>query len=244
MKDISLLLLRGVSGGLVAAHGAQKLFGWFGGGGIEGTRGMMQHLNLKPEREWAYVAALSEFGGGVLTTLGFLNPLGPIGITSAMSMATAKVHWGKPIWVSAGGPELTLTNISIAFANATLGPGKLSLDHALGIRLPRVVAGAGIVLAAAGVATGMIMSSQKQEQPAQQEHPAQEEQPQPESEAEEPMAAQKPQSSREQEFVDDTPAPVTPAAASAVYFGQVHPVYPDSNLNLPTDTGMDVDNPA
>ena len=58
------------------------------------------------------------------------------------------------------------------------------------------------------------------------------------------MAAQKPQSSREQEFVDDTPAPVTPAAASAVYFGQVHPVYPDFNLNLPTDTGMHVDNQA
>ena len=171
MKDVSLLLLRGVSGGLVAAHGAQKLFGWFGGGGIEGTKGMMQHLNLKPERQWAYVAALSEFGGGVLTTLGFLNPLGPIGVTSAMSMATSTVHWGKPIWVSAGGPELTLTNMSIAFANATLGPGKLSLDHALGIRLPRVLVGAGVALAAAGVAAGVIMSNQPQEQPSQQEQP-------------------------------------------------------------------------
>ena len=237
MKDVSLLILRGVSGGLVAAHGAQKLFGWFGGGGIEGTKGMMQHLNLKPEREWAYVAAVSEFGGGVLTALGFLNPLGPIGVTSAMSMATAKVHWGKPIWVSAGGPELTLTNMSIALANATLGPGKLSLDHALGIRLPRVLVGAGVALAVAGVAAGVIMSNQPQEQPSQQE------QTQDEPQVEEPMAAQKAQSAREQEFVDDTPAPVTPAA-SAVYFGQVHPVYPDSNLNLPTDTGTSVDNPA
>ena len=222
----------------MAAHGAQKLFGWFGGGGIEGTKGMMQHLNLKPEREWAYVAAVSEFGGGVLTALGFLNPLGPIGVTSAMSMATAKVHWGKPIWVSAGGPELTLTNMSIALANATLGPGKLSLDHALGIRLPRVLVGAGVALAVAGVAAGVIMSNQPQEQPSQQE------QTQDEPQVEEPMAAQKAQSAREQEFVDDTPAPVTPAAASAVYFGQVHPVYPDSNLNLPTDTGTSVDNPA
>ena len=238
MKDVSLLILRGVSGGLVAAHGAQKLFGWFGGGGIEGTKGMMQHLNLKPEREWAYVAAVSEFGGGVLTALGFLNPLGPIGVTSAMSMATAKVHWGKPIWVSAGGPELTLTNMSIALANATLGPGKLSLDHALGIRLPRVLVGAGVALAVAGVAAGVIMSNQPQEQPSQQE------QTQDEPQVEEPMAAQKAQSACEQEFVDDTPAPVTPAAASAVYFGQVHPVYPDSNLNLPTDTGTSVDNPA
>lgn len=244
MKDVSLLLLRGVSGGLIAAHGAQKLFGWFGGGGIEGTKVMMQRMNLKPEREWAYMAAVSEFGGGVLTTLGFLNPLGPIGIASVMSMATAKVHWGKPIWVTAGGPELTLTNMSIAFANATLGPGRLSLDHALGIRLPRVVVGAGIVMAAVGVATGIILSSQKQEQAVQQEQPAQQEQPQAEPEAEAPMAAQKPQSSREQEFVDDTPAPVTPAAASAIYFGQVHPVYPDSNLNLPTDTGTGADNPA
>jgi putative oxidoreductase len=238
MKDISLLLLRSISGGLVAAHGAQKLFGWFGGPGMEGTMGMMKKMNLKPARPWAYLAALSEFGGGTLTTLGLLNPVGPIAIMSAMSMATAKAHWGKPIWVTAGGPELTLTNISIAFATATLGPGKLSLDNALGIRLPRGLAlGAGMALAAAGVATGVIMSAQPQEQPAQQE------QPQPQPQAEEPVAAQK-QGAQEQEFVDDTPAPVTPATASAIYFGEVHPVYPDSALGLPTDTGTDVDNPA
>ena len=243
MKDISLLLLRGVSGGLVAAHGSQKLFGWFGGGGIEGTKGMMQHLNLKPEREWAYVAAVSEFGGGVLTALGLLNPVGPIGVMSAMSMATAKVHWGKPIWVSAGGPELTLTNISIAFANATMGPGKISLDHLLGIRLPRPLVGAGIALAAAGVATGLIMSSQQQEQPTQQQQPEEQEQPETQPQAEEPLAARKPQGAQEQEFVDDSPAPVTPAAASAIYFGEVHPVYPDT-MSLPTDISVEGDNPA
>ena len=78
MKDIALLLLRGVSGSLVAGHGAQKLFGWFGGGGIEGTMGMVRRINLKPARPWAYLAALSEFGGGTLTALGLLNPVGPV----------------------------------------------------------------------------------------------------------------------------------------------------------------------
>ena len=70
MKDVSLLLLRAVSGGLMAGHGAQKLFGWFGGGGMEGTTDMAQRMNLKPTRPWAYLAALSELGGGTLTALG------------------------------------------------------------------------------------------------------------------------------------------------------------------------------
>lgn len=145
MTDIARLLVRLVVGGLLAGHGAQKLFGWFEGPGPEGTAGMMEQLELQPARRWGLMAGLSEFGGGVLTALGALNPLGPLGIIGAMTMATAKVHWGKPIWVTAGGAELPVTNIAIMTALGLVGPGRYSVDHALRLRLPWWVGALGIV---------------------------------------------------------------------------------------------------
>ena len=96
MIDVALLILRLTLGGLLTGHGAQKLFGAFGGPGPQGTAGMMEALDLKPGQRWAAAAALSEFGGGVLTALGLFNPLGPLGIMGSMSMATATVHWASP----------------------------------------------------------------------------------------------------------------------------------------------------
>jgi putative oxidoreductase len=90
-------IVRVVQGSLMAGHGAQKLFGSFGGPGLEGTSGFMEMLGMRPGRPWAYLAGLSEFGGGVLTALGLFNPLGPLGVIASMSMATRKAHWGKPI---------------------------------------------------------------------------------------------------------------------------------------------------
>ena len=137
MTSVALLILRATVGGLLAGHGAQKLFGYFGGHGVEGTAGWLESLNLKPGREWAVAAGLSEFGGGLLTALGALNPLGPIMAMGAMLMATLKVHMGKPIWTTAGGAELPVTNMAILGALFLAGPGKLSFDRLLGIRVPR-----------------------------------------------------------------------------------------------------------
>src|SRR5258708_25658380 len=106
----------------------------------------MESMGLKPGTTWATAAAAGEFGGGVLTTLGLLHPLGPMGMIGAMIMATAKAHWGKPIWSSAGGPELPVTNIASALAITLTGPGRFSLDRLFGIRLPRA-----LVIAAAGL---------------------------------------------------------------------------------------------
>src|SRR5215218_7557052 len=145
MGNLAALLLRLVLGGLLAGHGAQKLFGSFSGPGIEGTSGFMEMLGLKPGRPWAVLAGLSEFGGGVLTVLGFLNPLGPIGVIGAMAMATTTAHKGKPIWVTEGGAELPVTNIAAATALILNGPGKWSLDRALGLSLPRWLAPLGLV---------------------------------------------------------------------------------------------------
>jgi putative oxidoreductase len=150
MGNLAALILRGVLGGLLAGHGAQKLFGSFGGPGIEGTSGFMEMLGLRPGKPWAILAGLSEFGGGVLTLLGFLSPLGPIGVIGSMAMATTKAHWGKPIWVTEGGAELPVTNIAAAVALILNGPGRYSLDRALGTRLPDWLAPlglAGVILA-------------------------------------------------------------------------------------------------
>jgi putative oxidoreductase len=144
VSNLAALLLRLVVGSLLAGHGAQKLFGWFSGPGIEGTTGFMEMLGLKPGRPLAILTGLSEFGGGVLTLLGFLNPVGPISIIGSMAMATATAHRGKPIWNTEGGAELPVTNISASTALILNGPGKYSLDRLFGIRLPAWIAPVGL----------------------------------------------------------------------------------------------------
>jgi putative oxidoreductase len=152
MRDIGLLDLRLITGRLIAGHGAQKLFGWFGGTGLKGTAAWLESIGFKPGTPWATAASASEFGGGVLTALGFLHPLGPMGTMGAMVMATAKAHWGKPIWATKGGAELPLTNIATAFALTLTGPGRFSLDRLFGIRLPRAL------VVAAAVVEGVLLA--------------------------------------------------------------------------------------
>ena len=146
MGNLAALVFRAALGLLLAGHGAQKLFGWFGGHGLQGTSGFMESLGLRPGQPWAVLAGLSEFGGGMLTILGFLNPLGPLGVIGSMAMATTKVHWGVPIWVTEGGAELPVTNMAAATALMLNGPGKYSLDRALGTRLPAWLAPLGLVI--------------------------------------------------------------------------------------------------
>jgi len=149
----------------MAGHGAQKLFGSFGGPGLEGTSGFMEMLGMRPGRPWAYLAGLSEFGGGVLTALGLLNPLGPLGVIGSMSMATRKAHWDKPIWVTEGGAELPLLNIAISTALMIREPDRYTLDRLLGIRLPRWVGLVGLV----GVILTVLYSERSAEEEPEQE---------------------------------------------------------------------------
>jgi putative oxidoreductase len=145
LNETAPMIVRAVQGSLMAGHGAQKLFGSFGGPGLEGTSGFMEMLGMRPGRPWAYMAGLSEFGGGVLTALGLFNPLGPLGIIGAMSMATRKAHWDKPIWVTEGGAELPVLNIAISTALLVREPDGFSLDRLLGIRLPAWLGPVGLV---------------------------------------------------------------------------------------------------
>lgn len=165
-SDLGLLGLRATAGGLMAGHGAQKLFGVFEGPGLQGTQGFMKALGLEPAQPWALTAALGEFGGGALTSLGLLHPIGPIGVIGSMAMATFKTHWGKPIWAASGGAELPVTNIAIMTALILTGPGAYSLDEVLGIRLPRWVTFVGLAGAAATVALGASMKPPAQATPA------------------------------------------------------------------------------
>lgn len=153
-RDIGLLIIRGTTGGLMAGHGAQKLFGSFEGPGFEGTTGWMESMGMRPGRIWALAAGASEFGGGLLTALGLFHPIGPVTMLGSMAVAWRKAHWGKPIWVTAGGAELPLTNIAIGTALALVDPARLSLDHALGIRVPKEIAW----LTAGAVVLGVIFS--------------------------------------------------------------------------------------
>src|SRR5258708_9319208 len=136
MRDIGLLILRLVIGGLQAGHGSQKICGWFSGPGLKGTAGFLESMGLKPGTPWAPAATASEFGGGTLTTLGLLHPLGPLGTIGAMVMATAKAHWGKPIWASQGGADLPVINMAAPPALMLTGAGRFSIDRVFGLRLP------------------------------------------------------------------------------------------------------------
>lgn len=152
MKSLGLLALRVAFGGLLMGHGAQKLWGWYGGYGLEGTGKWMDSLDIKPGRFWANVAGWSEFGGGLMTALGLFHPLGPITSIAPMAIAMGKVHAGKPIWVTEGGAELPVTKMAIATALTFTGPGIFALDSVLRSRLGFN----GFVMVAAGVAAGVM----------------------------------------------------------------------------------------
>jgi len=133
---IGLLILRLGIGLIIAAHGAQKLFGVWGGPGMEKWTQSVQRLRIRPAQPWAWVAALSEFGGGLLLVLGLLSPLGSLALIGAMLVAIATVHLPKGFWVSKGGYEFNLSLIVGAAALAFTGPGSYSLDGALRVHLP------------------------------------------------------------------------------------------------------------
>ena len=133
--DLVLLVLRVVVGLLFVGHGTQKLFGWFGGHGIEGTAGFFESLGLRPGRKHATAAGAAEAGGGALVALGFLTPAAAASLIGVMSTAIRKVHAKNGPWVSEGGYEYNLALIAIMVALADVGPGHVSLDHALGIEL-------------------------------------------------------------------------------------------------------------
>lgn len=128
--NIALLILRLVAGGLFAAHGTQKLFGWFGGHGIDGTGAFFEKLGLRPGRANAQAAGASELAAGVLIVFGFLTPFAAILVIAVMTTAIITVHGKNGPWATDNGYEYNLVLIAIAVGLAGVGAGRFSLDRA------------------------------------------------------------------------------------------------------------------
>jgi putative oxidoreductase len=128
-----LLLIRVGFGLLMAAHGAQKLFGWFGGPGLTATAGFFEPLGFRPGRLFAATAAITELASGLLVTLGFLGPVGPALMVSVMIVAAISVHWKNGLFAAKGGIEVALLYATVAAGLTLIPPGQYSLDALLGL---------------------------------------------------------------------------------------------------------------
>jgi putative oxidoreductase len=132
--DLGLFVLRVVIGPLMAAHGAQKLFGWFGGYGLAGTAGYLESIGFRPGRLFATAASASEVAGGLLVALGLFGPAGPALILAVMIVAAISVHWEHGLFAMSNGIELPLLYGAAAVALTFTGPGEYSLDARLGLQ--------------------------------------------------------------------------------------------------------------
>jgi putative oxidoreductase len=131
MVNIGLLIIRLVIGVLFIGHGAQKLFGWFGGYGLKGTGGWFESIGMKPGLTMALFAGLAELIGGMLFALGLLTPIAGIMIAGTMVMAIVKVHGPNGLWATSNGYEYNLTLLAVAIGIALIGPGQYALDAIL-----------------------------------------------------------------------------------------------------------------
>jgi putative oxidoreductase len=150
-----LLVARLVLGVLIVGHGAQKLFGWFGGHGLAGTGGYFESIGFRPGRAFAAAASLAEITGGLLVALGFLGPIGPALIISVMIVAAVGVHWKNGVFWSDNGIEVPLLYSAGGLALALTGYGAYSLDALLGLQslwTPSVVGG----VIGVGIAGGLV----------------------------------------------------------------------------------------
>lgn len=135
-KDLGLLVLRLGTGGVLIAHGTQKLFGWFDGGGLEGTAKGMEHMGFTPGKQSALAAGLGEAGGGALLALGLATPVAGAAAAGAMAGAVA-VHAPAGFFNHQGGFEYPAFLGFVAAGLGLAGPGRYSMDHLTRHRLDR-----------------------------------------------------------------------------------------------------------
>jgi putative oxidoreductase len=131
--DLGLLILRAVVGLSMAGHGAQKLFGWFGGKGLEGTGTHFEEFGFQPGWPFAAAAGLSEFAGGILLAAGLFTPFGAAAILSAMLVAILSAHIRSKFFAMANGIEYPFLYAAAAISLALTGAGAFSFDAAIGL---------------------------------------------------------------------------------------------------------------
>jgi putative oxidoreductase len=155
--DIAILLLRLVVGLLMAGHGAQKLFGWFGGPGPRGTAGFVESLGWRPARAFALLLGATELLGGLALAVGLATPLAAAALIAVLANAAWVVHRRHGLWNTAGGWEYPLVLITAALALAYTGAGRYSLDHLFGWSLSGTRWGlTALALGVAGWLTGEV----------------------------------------------------------------------------------------
>jgi putative oxidoreductase len=167
---LGTFVLRTVVGVLFMGHGLQKLRGWFGGHGIEGTGQFFEGIGLRPGKRHATAAGAAETAAGALLTLGLLTPAAQALLTGTMTTAIDKVHLRNGPWATEGGYEYNLVLIASAFAITSAGPGALSLDEALGIEMQGdgwAIAGLGAGIA--GAAALNAIAARQAREPTPQE---------------------------------------------------------------------------
>jgi len=168
--DLALLVLRLVVGLLFVGHGAQKLFGVFGGGGLEGTAGMFDNIGLQPGWLHARAAGTAEFLGGALIALGLFTPFAAAALIGVMTTAVITVHARNGIWNTNQGYEFNVVLSAAVFALAGIGAGAWSLDNAFGFDLNGAIwaIGALAVGIIGGVGTAILgrISAQREPHPA------------------------------------------------------------------------------
>jgi putative oxidoreductase len=154
----ALLIIRVVIGVTLAAHGAQKLFGWFGGPGFAKLEQGFRTRSLRPAQLWAALAILGEVGGGLSLVFGFLTALGAAGALGAMVMA-ASTHWPKGFFAARGGLEYPLVLAAVSLAIGISGAGAYSLDALFKLTWPQTLVFAVFAVAALAVdAIGILMT--------------------------------------------------------------------------------------
>ncbi|MFA9429311.1 DoxX family protein [Egicoccus sp. AB-alg2] len=151
--DAGLLLLRVLVGVVFAAHGFQKLFGWFRGGGFEGTAGWFRSLGFGDGRVAAAMAGTTEICGGLGLAAGLLTPFAAAGVIGVMTVAAHVNAREKGFWSVRNGWELNYYLMAVAFGLAVTGPGRWSLDAALGLQLRGLAVGLGALLVGTGLGT-------------------------------------------------------------------------------------------
>lgn len=172
--NLGLLILRLVVGLLFVGHGAQKLFGIWGGHGLAGTAGFFEQIGLKPGRIHALAAGLMELGGGLLLALGLITPVASAALIAVMTAAVITVHGAKGLWAGNGGYEFNLTLAGAAFALAAVGAGNWSIDHALSLSMHGVLWGIGALVVGAAGGVGAVLSGRladRRTRPARTQQP-------------------------------------------------------------------------
>jgi putative oxidoreductase len=172
------LFLRGSVGSILITHGAQKLFGWFGGRGIEATAQGFESMGLRPGRRNVIAASGTEIGTGTLMALGLATPLAAAGVTAVMTTAIHRVHGKNGFFNASGGYEYNLLLAAGALALADAGPGDPSLDSALGINMhgPKWAIAA-LATGLAGAAGAHALAARQQPAPEAAQPTAQAQQP-------------------------------------------------------------------